>query len=242
MCSGRYQINDIPTGEHTLTVSAIGYETYTATITVRAGEANTFSASLKPGELMLADVVVTGQTEHELNTISQVDIKLRPVNTSQDILRMVPGLFIAQHAGGGKAEQIFLRGFDIDHGTDINLSVDGLPINMVSHAHGQGYSDMHFIIPELVDNVDFNKGPYYADKGDFTTAGYAALHTRNTLGRNMVKVEGGRFGTFRNVNAIQLVDAKQGTRRDQAYIASEYFRSRRVLRKQTELQTTQPFR
>jgi len=222
---GRYQMSDIPTGEHTLTISAIGYETQTQAITIQAGETNIYSASLKPGELMLADVVVTGQTEHDLNTISQVDIKLRPVNTSQDILRMVPGLFIAQHAGGGKAEQIFLRGFDIDHGTDINLSVDGLPINMVSHAHGQGYSDMHFIIPELVDNVDFNKGPYYADKGDFTTAGYAALHTRNTLDKNMVKVEGGRFGTFRNVNAIQLVDSKQGDRRDQAYIASEYFRS-----------------
>jgi len=222
---GRYQMSDIPTGEHTLTISAIGYETRTEAITVRAGETNTYSASLKPGELMLADVVVTGQTGHDLNTVSQVDIRLRPINTSQDILRMVPGLFIAQHAGGGKAEQIFLRGFDIDHGTDINLSVDGLPINMVSHAHGQGYSDMHFIIPELVDYVDFNKGPYYADKGDFTTAGYAALHTRNTLDKNMVKVEGGRFGTFRNVNAIQLVDSKTGDRRDQAYVASEYFRS-----------------
>lgn len=222
---GRYKIDKIPAGDYTLTISSVGYESRTDTVTIRAGETTILPASLTPGQLLLVDVVVTGQSESDINTISQVDIKLRPVNTSQDILRMVPGLFIAQHAGGGKAEQIFLRGFDIDHGTDINLSVDGLPVNMVSHAHGQGYSDLHFVIPELVGYVDFNKGPYYADKGDFTTAGYAALHTKNSLDKNMVKVEGGRFGTFRNVNAIQIIDARQGDRKDQAYLASEYFRS-----------------
>jgi outer membrane cobalamin receptor len=71
---------------------------------------------------------------------------------------MVPGLFIGQHAGGGKSEQIFLRGFDLDHGTDIRLTVDGIPVNMVSHAHGQGYADLHFVIPEMVEGVDFKKG------------------------------------------------------------------------------------
>jgi outer membrane cobalamin receptor len=136
---------------------------------------------MEHGELVLADVVITDQLIRDVNTISQVDIRLRPVNTSQDILRIIPGLFIAQHAGGGKAEQIFLRGFDIDHGTGINLEVDGLPVNMVSHAHGQGYSDLHFVIPELIRVVDFDKGPYYADKGNMTTAGYASFFTRNTL-------------------------------------------------------------
>jgi outer membrane cobalamin receptor len=87
------------------------------------------------------------------------------VNSSQEILRKVPGLFIGQHAGGGKAEQIFLRGFDIDHGTDIAISVDGMPVNMVSHAHGQGYADLHFVIPETVEKIDFGKGTYYASKG-----------------------------------------------------------------------------
>ena len=103
---------------------------------------------------------------------------------------MVPGLFIAQHAGGGKAEQIFLRGFDIDHGTDVNLEVDGLPVNMVSHAHGQGYSDLHFVIPELINHVDFNKGPYYADKGDFTTAGYVDFQTKNFSKGIFLKLKG----------------------------------------------------
>jgi len=85
---------------------------------------------------------------------------LRPVSSSQDLLRLVPSLFIAQHAGGGKAEQIFLRGFDIDHGTDFAINVDGIPVNMPSHAHGQGYADLHFLIPETVSQLEVNKGPH----------------------------------------------------------------------------------
>ena len=169
----------------------------------------------------LDDVVVAASNERSVNTISSLDIKLRPTNTSQDILRMVPGLFIAQHAGGGKAEQIFLRGFDVDHGTDINLEVDGLPVNMVSHAHGQGYSDLHFVIPELINHVDFNKGPYYADKGDFNTAGYVDFQTKNVLEKNFVKIEGGQFGTMRGVAGFRLPELKNENTK--GYIASELF-------------------
>ena len=100
-------------------------------------------------------------------------------------MRLVPGLFIAQHMGGGKAEQIFIRGFDADHGTDLNVSVDGLPVNMVSHIHGQGYADLHFLIPETVSTYDFGKGPYYTDKGDFTTAGYLSYTTKDALDKSM---------------------------------------------------------
>ena len=109
--------------------------------------------------------------------VLHVDLKNTPVNTAQDLLRKVPGLFIAQHAGGGKAEQIFLRGFDNDHGTDINVTADGIPVNMVSHAHGQGYADLHFLIPETIKDIDFGNGAYYADKGDFNTSGYVNLTT-----------------------------------------------------------------
>lgn len=158
---GHFTVKNLPSGTYDLIVSSIGFTTQQQSITISGTEASTLKIVLQPGELVLADVVVTNQFNKEINTISQVDIKLRPVNTSHDVLRMIPGLFIAQHAGGGKAEQIFLRGFDIDHGTDINLEVDGLPVNMVSHAHGQGYSDLHFLIPELVSVVDFNKGPYW---------------------------------------------------------------------------------
>ena len=90
--------------------------------------------------------------------LSQSSFINRPRNSAQDLLRMVPGLFIAQHAGGGKAEQIFIRGFDCDHGTDIATFVDGIPVNMPSHGHGQGYADLHFLIPEVVESMSIFKG------------------------------------------------------------------------------------
>jgi outer membrane cobalamin receptor len=222
---GRFGLKNIPEGNYEVAISSVGYRSQLQQVVITTGQTTVLKVMLLAGELVLSDVTITDQLAVETNTISQVDIRLRPINTSQDILRMVPGLFIAQHAGGGKAEQIFLRGFDIDHGTDINLEVDGLPVNMVSHAHGQGYSDLHFLIPEIVGTVDFNKGPYYAGKGNLTTAGYAAFHTKNNLDQNMVKIEGGRFGTFRNVNAITVLKKETGDWRSNAYVASEYFRT-----------------
>ncbi len=109
------------------------------------------------------------------------DFELRPIGSVQDILRVTPGLVMVQHSGGGKANQYFLRGFDADHGTDIALSIDGIPINMVSHAHGQGFSDTNFIIPEVVERVEITKGPYFADQGDFDTAGSVNLVTRENM-------------------------------------------------------------
>lgn len=106
------------------------------------------------------------------------DFQLRPIASVADILRVTPGLFVVQHAGGGKANQYFLRGFDADHGTDIALSVDGIPVNMVSHGHGQGYADTNFIVPELIERVEITKGPYFAEQGDFSTAGSVNLITR----------------------------------------------------------------
>lgn len=222
---GQYRISNLTPGQYIVDISAVGYVAQSLPVTISGEEQTELNIVLQPGDLLLRDVVIRHPLEQQIHTLSQVDMKLRPTNTAQDILRMIPGLFIAQHAGGGKAEQIFLRGFDIDHGTDINLEVDGMPVNMVSHAHGQGYSDLHFLIPELVQNVDFNKGPYDIDKGNFATAGYAAFHTRNILDQNMVKLEGGAFGTLRQVNAFNLVNRQAGARRDQAYIATEYFRT-----------------
>lgn len=170
----------------------------------------------------LEEVKVSAPANNGLfKTISDLDIHLRPINNSQEVLRMVPGLFIGQHAGGGKSEQIFLRGFDIDHGTDINISVDGLPVNMVSHAHGQGYADLHFVIPELIDKVNFNKGPYFADKGNFTTAGFVEFRTKNYLESNFAKIEGGQFNTFRGITGINLLKPKGDRRSQSLYFAGE---------------------
>jgi TonB family protein len=109
------------------------------------------------------------------------DFALRPIGSVQDILRVTPGLVLVQHSGGGKANQYFLRGFDVDHGTDLALSFDGVPINLVSHAHGQGYSDTNFIIPEVVERVEVTKGPYFASQADFATAGAVNLVSRDAF-------------------------------------------------------------
>src|SRR5262245_24136346 len=102
------------------------------------------------------------------------DLELRPSNTPSDVMRLVPSLIIGQHHGGGKADQILFRGFDSDHGTDFQVSVDGIPVNMPSHAHGQGYADLHWLIPETIDRVEIFKGSYFPHLGDFATSG--AIH------------------------------------------------------------------
>jgi len=148
--------------------------------------------------------------------IRELDIRLRPRESSQELLRLTPGLLIAQHAGGGKAEQIFLRGFDADHGTDVAISVDGVPVNMVSHAHGQGYADLHWLIPEVVDYVEVHKGPYEAADGDLATAGAVALHTKDRLSQAEVSTRGGSFST---VHTLALLPLGGDAARDGGYLA-----------------------
>ncbi len=176
---------------------------------------------MTPSATSLKDIEVSSKLGIKLlSNIHRVDLSIRPLNNSQEVLRLVPGLFIGQHAGGGKAEQLFLRGFDVDHGTDVNVSVDGLPVNMVSHAHGQGYADLHFVIPETIKEIDFGKGTYYADKGDFTTAGYVSLQTFDKLPNHLIKLEGGMFNTLRTVGLFNLLPQKQS---ESAYVGLEAY-------------------
>jgi TonB family protein len=114
-------------------------------------------------------------------SVQDRDFQLRPIASVQDILRVTPGLVMVQHSGGGKANQYFLRGFDADHGTDLALSIDGVPINLVSHAHGQGFADTNFIIPEVVERVEITKGPYFPSQGDFATAGAVNMVSRDAF-------------------------------------------------------------
>ncbi len=201
-----------------LVISAIGYNrTYIPT----SGISAQWMIALQPRSLELEQVIISAPNLNDFHTLSKIDVNLRPASSGQDLLRIVPGLFIAQHAGGGKAEQIFLRGFDLDHGTDIQINVDGLPVNMVSHAHGQGYSDLHFLIPELVESVDFGKGPYYADYGNFTTAGYVDFHTRHALEKSTVKLELGQFNTQRMLAMVKLMDKEEENSQRNAYVATE---------------------
>lgn len=210
--TGNFSIDKSNVGD-VLIVSALGHKKKDYTITN-----SEISVFLESDSFKLEEVVIQSKIS-AINVISKIDLETTPVNSSQEILRKVPGLFIGQHAGGGKAEQIFLRGFDIDHGTDIAINVDGMPVNMVSHAHGQGYADLHFVIPETVDKIDFGKGTYYAGKGDFATAGYVDFGTKEKLDFSSIGVELGQFNTFRTIGLFDLLG---NNKKQSAYIATEY--------------------
>ncbi|MBG0810144.1 TonB-dependent receptor [Methylosinus sp. H3A] len=118
-----------------------------------------------------------------------------------EALEIVPGLSVTQHSGEGKANQYFLRGFQLDHGTDFSLTLDGMPINMRTHGHGQGYADANFLIPELLSSVVGRKGPYYADKGDFSSAGAVDMQYIDKLDRGFFRATGGSFAYGRLLGA-----------------------------------------
>jgi len=136
-----------------------------------------------PEEVVLPPLLVTAPppvASSSEQLIPGKDFEVRPQGRPADVLRLIPGLIIAQHQGGGKAEQYLIRGFDADHGTDLALFIDGLPVNLRSHAHGQGYADLHFLIPETVEVVDVLKGPYFPEYGDFDTAGVVNFRTKDS--------------------------------------------------------------
>ncbi len=132
-------------------------------------------------------------------TVGADQLSERPTLRAGEVLETVPGVIITQHAGGGKANQYFLRGFNLDHGTDFATDLDGMPVNLPSHGHGQGYSDLNIVIPELVERVNYQKGVYYAENGDFSSAGAAHLETFKTLDKDIVVLEGGMYGYGRGM-------------------------------------------
>ena len=162
----------------------------------------------------LPTIRVTGNYDNGVGTSDaasqgSVNAKLienRPILRPGELLEFVPGLIVSQHSGDGKANQYYLRGFNLDHGTDFATFVDGMPINMRTHAHGQGYTDLNFLIPELVSRIDYRKGTYYADEGDFASAGAAHLRLAARLDRGIASITGGEHryvrGLIANSNAV----------------------------------------
>jgi hypothetical protein len=222
--SGRFGFTLTEGGNYVLVFNHFGYSTVQLEITITAGSSTDTNFTLSPRVVSLNELSLTGINKPGINTLSAIDFTFRPHQSSQDLLRFVPGLFISQHAGGGKAEQIFLRGFDIDHGTDIRISVDEMPVNMVSHAHGQGYADLHFLIPETVRKINFSKGPYNTGDGDLATAGAVKFSTYDCLRNSMVKLEGGRFDTYRGLAMLKLIDAERNQKiKCNLYNATEYY-------------------
>jgi outer membrane receptor protein involved in Fe transport len=157
----------------------------------------------------LAEVLVTAR-KHALignvesssqGTVTRTQLETRPVLRAGELLETVPGLVVTQHSGDGKANQYFLRGFNLDHGTDLATSVDGIPVNLHTHGHGQGYTDINFVIPELLDRIEYKKGTYYADEGNFSAAGAIDLRYRRDLDDNLFSLTVGKDSYARGLLA-----------------------------------------
>ena len=132
-------------------------------------------------------------------TVDDEQLENRPLLRPGEVLEVIPGVVVTQHSGSGKANQYFLRGFNLDHGTDFAVHVDSMPLNLPSHGHGQGYADLNFVIPELVEHIHYRKGPYYADEGDFSAAGTAHLHLKRSLDPGFAQISTGSYGYRRGL-------------------------------------------
>jgi outer membrane receptor protein involved in Fe transport len=156
-----------------------------------------------------SQIIVTGRASDLIGSataasegvVGKVDLDDRPIQRIAELLEVIPGFIATQHSGGGKANQYFLRGFNLDHGTDFAAFHDGVPVNMRTHGHGQGYLDLSFVIPELIESVSFAKGPYRAENGDFATAGSARFKTVDTIDAPFAKAEIGTSDYYRLVAA-----------------------------------------
>jgi hypothetical protein len=153
-------------------------------------------------EPTLDSVVVTGHYNNGVGTsdaasqgtVNSKLIEDQPLLRPGEVLEFIPGMVVTQHSGDGKANQYFLRGYNLDHGTDFATRIDGVPVNMPTNAHGQGYSDVNYLIPELIQRIDYRKGPYYAQDGDFSSAGSADIQYRSSLDRSIADLTAGSFG------------------------------------------------
>jgi len=220
---GKFEIRNIQIGKYEIVCSAISYKVITRSAEVRENETAVINFEMEESPTNLKEVTVQGSlplSAASSQQVRKIDMQLRPFRTSQDMLMMTPGLVIAQHAGGGKAEQIFIRGFDCDHGTDISINVDNIPVNLVSHAHGQGYADMHFLIAETVEDMEINKGPYFTRFGNFSTAGAISFKTKDVLDNSLVKIEAGQFNTQKYTLMYQI---DNGGAEQNGYIAAQYY-------------------
>jgi hypothetical protein len=217
--SGAYRFDNLPAGAAELTFRLINFSSGRRVVTVTPGATTT--ANVRMVVAVSADIVITApRTFRNLaeienpaenlvgiasagseGAITAAQLAVRPVNRATEVLETVPGMIISQHSGEGKANQYYLRGFNLDHGFDFSQTIAGIPVNMPTHAHAQGYADANFLIPELVSGVQFRKGPYYAENGDFSSAGSANINYFNSLERPIVTLTGGSFGYGRFLGA-----------------------------------------
>jgi TonB dependent receptor/Carboxypeptidase regulatory-like domain/TonB-dependent Receptor Plug Domain len=216
---GLFAFEAVPAGTAELTCRLLNFSVIRRTVSVAVGEP--VSADIAMTLSLSADVVVTGtrtfrniaEIENPADNlvglasaasqgaITAEQLEARPVMRSGEVLEVVPGMIISQHSGEGKANQYYLRGFNLDHGTDFSTTVAGVPVNTPTGAHAHGYADISFSIPELVSGVQFKKGPYFADEGDFSAAGAANINYVSRLDRPSFRISGGNDGWARFLGA-----------------------------------------
>jgi hypothetical protein len=206
---GRYRFDGVPAGNAELTFRLLNFSVLRRTVAVTSGASVTLDAVLALS--LSADVIVTGTSTFRnvadaedpaanlvgiaaaasQGAVTAAQLEARPIMRAGEVLETVPGLIVSQHSGEGKANQYYLRGFNLDHGTDFSTTVAGVPVNTPTGAHAHGYADVSFLIPELVSGVQFKKGPYFADEGDFSAAGAANINYVNQLDRPLVRLSAG---------------------------------------------------
>jgi len=216
--NGTYRFERVPAGAAELSYRLINFTVLRRSVAVAAEPV--IANAVLPLALS-ADVVVTGtrtfrnvaDVEHPAESlvgiaasssqgaITAAQLETRPVMRAGEVLETVPGLIVSQHSGEGKANQYYLRGFNLDHGTDFSTNVAGIPVNTPTGAHAHGYADVSFLIPELVSGVQFKKGPYFADEGDFSAAGAASINYVNVLDRPLARLSAGGQGWGRFLGA-----------------------------------------
>jgi hypothetical protein len=216
---GRYSFEAVPSGPAEVTFRLINFSTVRRELNVADGDVLTADAVMVVSAS--ADITITAsRTFRNLadlenpaenlvgvasaaseGAITSAQLTSRPVNRAAEVLETVPGMIISQHSGEGKANQYYLRGFNLDHGFDFAQTIAGVPVNLPTHAHAQGYADANFLIPELVSGVQFRKGPYYAEEGDFSSAGAANINYFNQLDRPIFNFSGGSDSYLRLLGA-----------------------------------------
>jgi len=218
--NGHYRFEGVPTGIAELTFRLLNFNVLRRVVHVTSGASATADAVLSLS--LTADVIVTGSrtfrniadvenpaenlvgiaASASQGAVTAQQLEVRPLRRPGEVLETVPGMVISQHSGEGKANQYYLRGFNLDHGTDFSTVVAGVPVNTPTGAHAHGYSDLGFLIPELVSGVQYKKGPYFADEGDFSAAGAANISYVNQLERPLFEVTAGDQGWRRAVAAV----------------------------------------
>ncbi|MDZ7719326.1 MAG: TonB-dependent receptor [Balneolaceae bacterium] len=206
---GAFTIANVPAGSYQIQFSIIGYREEIRTVDVSAGEVTRVEIALTGQSTELQEIIVDGRAVNLVGVsesasqgkVGMAELASRPLLRTGEVMETVPGLIATQHSGSGKANQFFLRGFNLDHGTDFAASLEGVPLNLRTHGHGQGYLDLNLLIPELINTVEFRKGPYYSEVGDFATSGSADIDLVSSLNGPMLKTEAGVDEFYRGLYA-----------------------------------------